>query len=66
MSQMEPFAAAQATSAMSEEMATAVQAALPPERAAAIIASGGQGLTLVQFSAQPEPFLTQIQTLDTA
>ena len=41
VSQMEPFAAAQATSAMSEEMATAVQAALPPERSAAIIASGG-------------------------
>ena len=38
---MDPFAAAQATSAMDSELATAMHGELPPERAAAIIASGG-------------------------
>ena len=41
VSKMDPFAAAQATSAMDSELATAMHGELPPERAAAIIASGG-------------------------
>ena len=39
--QMDPFAAAQALSAMSQESAAAMAASLPPDRAGAIIASGG-------------------------
>ena len=41
VSQMDPFAAAQACSAMSKEAAAAMTASLPPDRAGAIIASGG-------------------------
>ena len=41
MSKMEPFAAAQATSAMDPALANAMQSQLPPDRAAAIISSGG-------------------------
>jgi flagellar motility protein MotE (MotC chaperone) len=39
--QMDPFAAAQALSAMSQESAASMAASLPPDRAGAIIASGG-------------------------
>ena len=41
MSKMDPFAAAQATSAMDPKLANAMQSQLPPDRAAAIISSGG-------------------------
>ena len=41
VSQMEPFAAGQAASVMDEELARSMQAALPPDASAAMIASGG-------------------------